>query len=366
MYTILSTTLLILLMLGMQLPLRSTLSVDDGFFVVPEDEFYDPSDYDAESSLPSGANTSEKFRSEHTLPNENTDITIGSQNLSDFNFAIVGDWGCTKNTAKTVELIQNHDPDIVFSLGDTSYGPDINCWTDIVSPISYKIKAVIGNHDVMSPNLLEQHLKEFGLDKPYYSFDYNNIHFLMMDSESSYLPGSDPDFSNLEDTEQYQFVENDLAKASINPYINWIIVMSHRQFYSSLCGEHDSCEPIKKLRESYHPLFEKYGVDLLFSGHAHNYERTYPLFYNDINSSQPIIEENGKTEYKSSNGMFQLIVGTGGIDFDSFSNQEPYVVSQQDSSYGFLNIDIVGQGNTLVGKYYTNNGDISDEFKINK
>ena len=61
-----------------------------------------------------------------------------------------------------------------------------------------------------------------------------------------------------------------------------------------------------------------------------------------------------------------MIVGTGGIDHDPFSNQEPFVVYQQDSSYGFLNIDIVGQGNILVGKYYTNNGDISDEFKINK
>ena len=71
--------------------------------------------------------------------------------------------------------------------------------------------------------------------------------------------------------------------------------MSHRQFYSSLCGEHDSCEPIKKFRDAYHPLFEKYGVDVLFSGHAHNYQRTYPLFYNDVNSSEPIIEERGKT-----------------------------------------------------------------------
>src|SRR5215204_6623947 len=122
-----------------------------------------------------------------------------------------------KITARTVELIQNHDPYIVFSLWDTFYCPYINCWTDIVSPISDKIKAVIGNHDVMSPSLLEQHLKEFGLHRPYYSFDYNNIHFLMMDSESSYLPGSDPDFSKLEDTEQYRFVENDLAKASLNP-----------------------------------------------------------------------------------------------------------------------------------------------------
>src|SRR5215213_7453673 len=189
MSTILSTTLLILLMLGMQLPLRSVLSLDDGFFVVPEDEFYDPSDYDVKPSLSSGANTSENFRSKHTLPNENVNITIGSQNLSDYNFAVAGDWGCTKNTARTVELIQNHDPDIVFSLGDTSYGPNINCWTDIVSPISDKIKAVIGNHDVMSPSLLEQHLKEFGLHRPYYSFDYNNIHFLMMDSEMQ-LPNS--------------------------------------------------------------------------------------------------------------------------------------------------------------------------------
>ena len=38
--------------------------------------------------------------------------------------------------------------------------------------------------------------------------------------------------------------------------------MSHRDFYSSLCGEYYSCEPIKKFREEYHLLFEKYGVDL--------------------------------------------------------------------------------------------------------
>ena len=189
-----------------------------------------------------------------------------------------------------MDLIQNHDHDIMFSLGNTSYGKDINCWVAIVKPISDKMKAVIGNHDVMSPNLLEQHLENFGLDKPYYSFDYNNIHILMMDSESSYLPGADPDFSDLENTDQYRFGENDLPNASKNRAIKWIIVMSHRQYYSSLCGEHDSCEPIKKLRDAYHHLSEKYCVDLLFSGHSHNYQRTYPLFYNNINPSGPTID----------------------------------------------------------------------------
>jgi predicted phosphodiesterase len=375
-YYIVSFTLFLTLVIGISclFSLNSISSQDedededdDGFFVVPENEFYDPENYllDKSVSSPSSSSSESENLSKHTMNKKNTEQFVNSENSSDFNFAVVGDWGCTKDTAKTVDLIQSQNPDIVFSLGDTSYGPDINCWTDIVSPISNKIKAVIGNHDVMSPSLLDQHLKAFGLDKPYYSFDYNNIHFLMMDSESSYLPGSDPTFVDLEDTEQYQFVENDLAKASNNPYVKWIIVMSHRQFYSSHCGPHDSCEPIKKWRDAYHPLFEKYGVDILFSGHAHNYERTYPLFYNDMNPSQPIIAENSETDYKSPKGMFQIIVGTGGIDHDPFTNQEPFVVYQQDSSYGFLNIGVIDQENVLIGKYYDNDGDILDEFKIN-
>ncbi|MGZ5486214.1 MAG: metallophosphoesterase, partial [Nitrososphaeraceae archaeon] len=361
MYAVLLIFLLILLMVLTHFSIKSVLSADDGFFVVPEDEFFNPEDYDQKSALsPEGENYSEQFKSEDELYNTSPEKLTGSINMTDFNFALAGDWGCTKNTAKTVDLIQSHDPELVFSLGDTSYGKDINCWVSIVKPISDRMKAVIGNHDVMSPTLLDQHLKQFELDKPYYSFDYNNIHFLMMDTESSYLPGSDPDFSDLENTDHYRFVENDLSIASKNPAIKWIIVMSHRQLYSSLCGDHDSCEPIKKLRDAYHPLFEKYGVDLLFSGHAHNYQRTYPLFYNDINSSQPLIEEEDKVEYTSSKGMVQIIVGTGGIDFDNFSNQELFVVYQEDSHYGFLNVDVIDQGNVLLGRYNTNTGEVLD------
>jgi hypothetical protein len=116
----------------------------------------------------------------------------------------------------------------------------------------------------------------------------------MLSSESSYIPGLDPDFSDLENTEQYQFVKSDLSSTSKNPAIKWIIAMIHRQYHSSLCGNHNSCELIKKLRDIYHPLFEKYGVDLLFGGYTHNYQRTYPLFYNDINSSEPIIDKKDK------------------------------------------------------------------------
>lgn len=54
------------------------------------------------------------------------------------------------------------------------------------------------------------------------------------------------------------------------------------------------------------------------------------------------------------------------VNFDPFTNQEPYVAYQQDSSYGFLNVDIDDNGDTLIGKYYSNNGEVFDEFKIIK
>ncbi len=345
--------------------LDSISTKDDKLIVIHKEISYDTEDYNIKSFLSSLV---EKFGIiQDALAKEKPKQIVNSKDYSESNFALVGDWGCTKNTAKTVDLIQSQNQDLVFSLGDTSYQPKINCWEKIVKSISDKMKVIIGNHDVMSLNLQRQHMKAFGLEKSYYSFDYhNNIHFLMMDSESSYLPGSKPDFSLLNETEQYKFVENDLSQASKNPNIEWIIVMIHRQLYSSFCGLHDSCDPIKKLRDAYHPIFERYGVDLIFSGHAHNYERTYPLFYNNLNSSEPVIAEKSKTEYSSPKGIFQIIVGTGGIGLDRLSNQEPYVVYQQDESYGFLNVEVTNQGNILIGTYYTNDGDVLDGFKIIK
>ena len=64
--------------------------------------------------------------------------------------------------------------------------------------------------------------------------------------------------------------------------------------------------------------------------------------------------------------MFQIIVGIGGIDFDHLSNQVPFIVYQEDESYGFLNIHVIEQRNELMGEYYSNDGDVLDEFKIIK
>ena len=46
--------LIILLVLLTHFSILPVLSADDGFFVVPEDEFFNPHDYDKKSALSSG------------------------------------------------------------------------------------------------------------------------------------------------------------------------------------------------------------------------------------------------------------------------------------------------------------------------
>jgi hypothetical protein len=57
----------------------------------------------------------------------------------------------------------------------------------------------------------------------YFSFDYGQAHFVHFSSEHPYELGSP----------QHNFLEQDLAEASSNPNILWIIVGVHRAFYSS-------------------------------------------------------------------------------------------------------------------------------------
>ncbi|MGZ5491683.1 MAG: metallophosphoesterase, partial [Nitrososphaeraceae archaeon] len=184
---------------------------------------------------------------------------------------------------KTVNSIQNTNPEFIINLGDLSYKKSPDCWFETVDPIDENMKITIGNHDV-----LNKYMDHFGLTKQYYSFDYNNIHFVAMSTEVSYLPGS----------EQYKFVANDLEQAAKNNNIKWIIVYHHKPQYSSDCDNNDSCDPINKLREAYHRLFDIYGgVELVLSVHAHNYQRTYPLIFNEGNSTSPLITSNQTNQH---------------------------------------------------------------------
>lgn len=275
--------------------------------------------------------------------------------LGDFNFAAAGDWGCTSNTIDTVQNIIDLDPEFVLALGDLSYDSSAKCWLEIISPIANKTMITIGNHDTDSTIKLKEYTDFFGLKGQYYSFNYQNVHFIVMSTELPYEDGS----------EQYNFVNNDLSKVSLNPDIDWIVVDYHSLAYTSPAniGKGNSAE--KELRDIYHPLFVKYNVDLVLQAHNHNYQRSYPIIYNNTNSENPIITDTKNNNYYDPKGMIFGTVGTGGESLYPLTGQAPYVATQY-VGFGFLNVDVINDGTTLSGKFFANDGTIKDQFTIIK
>ena len=204
-------------------------------------------------------------------------ISISNHTLKDFNFVAVGDWDCTSETEDTVENIIKQNPELVLALGDLSYNGDAECWLELIEPFAEKTKIIIGNHELDSSDLLEDYMEYFRLGEQYYSFNYENVHFLVLSTET--------DFD--EDSEQYQFAVNDLKKYSINSSIDWIVASFHKQVYSSGSSPEDE----EDFREIYHPLFDKYKVDLALQGHLHAYERMYPITFNDNDEDEPIVRD---------------------------------------------------------------------------
>ena len=184
---------------------------------------------------------------------------------SDLSIVAAGDWGCTENTRDTVSNIKNSSANLVLALGDYSYSYTPTCWLNIVKPIKSITRINIGNHDDQNIILLREYLNHFGLSKQYYSYNIQNVHILTMSTELPFTAGS----------KQYNFVLSDLKSATRNPSTKWIIVNLHMlQLYTSpnTCIE-STCAGLKSLRETYHPLFDKFGVDIVLEGHVHNYQR---------------------------------------------------------------------------------------------
>jgi predicted phosphodiesterase len=115
-----------------------------------------------------------------------------------------------------------------------------------------KFYAVFGNHDVSN----ERFYKLFNMNgQQYYAYKKGNVRFFALDS-------------NYMDPQQLAWLEKDLQ----NSGSDWKICYFHHPLYSS-GAYHGSSVELRLLLE---PLFIKYGVQVVFSGHEHIYERVKP------------------------------------------------------------------------------------------
>jgi hypothetical protein len=102
--------------------------------------------------------------------------TVVSDKIPGFNFAAVGDWGCNSDTEATVVNIRNKNPELVLALGDLSTEQSADCWLEIIKTIDSITRINIGNHEDKRSEDFTEYMNHFGLTKPYYSYNYQNVH----------------------------------------------------------------------------------------------------------------------------------------------------------------------------------------------
>src|SRR3954452_5111712 len=195
-----------------------------------------------------------------------TGTASGVPNRKDsLKFAAIGDMGTGEKpqyqVAAQMAAWQRKFPfDIVIMLGDNLYGSQrprdfVEKFENPYKPLldaGVKFYAALGNHD----NQTNRFYKPWNMNgERYYSYSRKNVKFFVLDSD--YM-----------DPKQLQWLDNELKTARDD----WKIVYFHHPLYSS-GGRHGS---EADLRVTLEPLFLKYGVNVVYSGHDHIYERIKP------------------------------------------------------------------------------------------
>jgi hypothetical protein len=180
-------------------------------------------------------------------------------------FAVIGDNGTGKapqiETAHQMVAARRAFPfDLVLMVGDNFYGSQTS--DDLVAKFDkpYRglldagvvFRAALGNHD--DPATVQYN--PIGMDNHrYFTFAHKNVRFVVLDS-------------NFLDPKQLQWAD-DTLKASAEA---WKICYFHHPLYGN-AGRHGSNVELRVLLE---PVLIRHGVDVVFSGHDHVYERLKP------------------------------------------------------------------------------------------
>ena len=277
-----------------------------------------------------------------------------TQQNKEINFAAVGDVGTSADSLKTLRNIKDVNPEVILFAGDLSY-TTAEEWFEMTDFLGTdRIHIAIGNVDRgIRENLKNDYLKHYGLDSEFYSFDYENVHFIALSHYTDY---------DLE-SEQYMFLIDDLKLASVDPNIDWIIVWFHEPMYTDgvLPIDYDQVNRMNSFRNVMQPIFDLYGVDLVLQGHLHFYERTKPLGFNNI------ITDDSTFSYIKSDGQIYVTVGMGGVHGEhrhKFTKASEWSVAQNDVEFGILNIKLLNNGEKLFAEFLTNKGVVRDAFQI--
>jgi len=266
-----------------------------------------------------------------------------------YSFVVIGDTESRPHiNDRIAKLVWDERPDFVVNCGDLTDGgkePNKFQWTHEyflgMNQLHSRIPAfpVPGNgegdlywynryHDLPDP-------------EAYYSFEYGNAEFFMLDSNQrgeSFKPGG----------EQFEWLRERLEASKAT----WKFVAHHHPTYTSDENDYgDTFEGpsdlgdvrVRRMTE----LYEAYGVDIVFFGHLHTYERSWPVF-------------SGKVDLHR--GVMYVQSGGGGGNLEDFAPNRTWFKHKTHRGHHYCTVNIMQD--QLHFKMYDVNGRMLDSFEL--
>lgn len=171
---------------------------------------------------------------------------------------------------------------------------------------------------------------EYNYGNSFFSFDAGLAHIIYLN------PYTDSSPTSL----QYNWLQTNLETVdrSITP---WILVVMHCPWYSSNLKHYGDTQTVI-MRQSMEVLFYKYNVNIVFNGHVHDYERTYPVFRNETDI----------------HGTVYITIGNAGnlegLD-NTYITQPKWSAFRNGTEYGYGMFTIIDE-KRLFWRWYVNNG----------
>jgi acid phosphatase type 7 len=258
------------------------------------------------------------------------EFTLQPQPRGAFRFAHFGDHGRTAYSRAVRDGILQRGSDFVLIAGDLSYAngeqPIWDDWFNQTEHLMARVPTLCcpGNHEDKDGTgaAYRTRFTHPGRSETYYSFDYNNVHFMVSTGGALINDGTLP--------AELVKIETDLAQAALRRArgeIDYIVFLQHFTIWTDEEGRSPANLTLVLLEEN---IMLRYGVDLLLVGHDHSYQRSKPM---GLGLPMPF-------------GYTQVCAGGGGVGMRRFDGFSAWSAAQQ-RRYSFVEYAV--DGPTLKG-----------------
>ncbi len=272
---------------------------------------------------------------------------------NEFSFFVTGDVGDSGGEHEvTAQRILQTTPraemgllpgDIIYPDGEASdYDAKLmQPWAPLMRSVA--MWPALGNHDWHvdpEPNFCAQwYLPN---NEHYYSFDRGNAHFIALDTQDGQIYDRD---------NQIAWLRADLAA---HRNADWTFVFYHHPGYTCTYKGYD-----QDVIESFHPVFDEFGVDVVFMGHAHTYERLYPM-----RGATPVNQEQ-EPHYTNPAGTIYVVSGAGSKTNSAATGDCAINAVAVDDTVLFTHVTV--RGNVVrIRAIVSESGAVRDEVTITK